>query len=75
VPPAGFAGPGGGAHAHPGADGEERQHERPAGQRQRLPQQLPAEGEGPAARHPAAGPDLHPRGLREGGFCRCGSQW
>lgn len=62
----GPAGPGGRADAHPGADGEERQHERPAGQRQRLSEQLPAPRQGPTPRDPADGQELQRGRLRQG---------
>jgi len=62
----GSPGSGGGVDADPGPDGEERQHERAAGQRQRLADRLPAEGEGPAARNHAEGPRVHGGGLSEG---------
>lgn len=45
---AGLAGSGGGADPYPGPDGEECQHERTAGQRQRLSKQLPAPSQGSA---------------------------
>lgn len=64
----GLAGSGGRADAHPGADGEERQHERTAGQRQRLTEQLPAPCQSPTARDSAEGQGLHWGGLRQGDY-------
>lgn len=65
---AGLAGSGGRADAHPGADGEECQHERTAGQRQRLTEQLPAPCQSPTARDSAEGQGLHWGGLRQGDY-------
>ena len=62
----GLACPGGRADAHPGADGEERQHERPAGQWQRLSEQLSTPCQGPTPRDSADGQGLQRRRLRQG---------
>lgn len=60
---AGFAGSRRRAHPDPGPDGEERQHERIAGQRQRLAQQRPAPRQSSAARDPTEGLRLRRGGL------------
>lgn len=70
----GLARSGGRANAHPGADGEERQYERTAGQRQRLSEQLPTPREGSTPRDSADRQGVHRRRLRQGEYLKIRSK-
>lgn len=68
----GSAGVRGRAHTNPGADGEECEYERAAGQWQWLLEQLPAESQSATAWDSAEGQRLHagriPEGLAQSGI-------
>lgn len=68
---AGSASSRGGVDANLGSDGEECQHEWTAGQRQRLSDRLPTEGEGKAAWNNAEGPGVNTGRLSEGMWPTC----